>query len=145
MNFLKQLLTNTLSEKVITSSGTHIEYLGNGSFRAFVNGEEFQVFCPVEHGKWQGKLLVYTKDDIRVGFNDPAYQVIDRALDNIDPATLESSIKEAEEESEWPKVISKADEFTVEMDEDEKVSIKNKYEKTLVSMPYVIWTQLARS
>jgi len=145
MNFLKQLLTNTLSEKVITSSGTHIEYLGNGSFRAFVDGEEFQVFCPVEYGKWQGKLLVYTKDDIRVGFNDPAYQVIDRALDNIDPATLESSIKEAEEEAEWPKVISKADEFTVEMDEDEKVSIKNKYGKTLVSMPYVIWTQLARS
>jgi len=145
MNFLKQLISSTLTEKVITSSGTHVEYLGKGTFKAFVNGEEYHVFCPIENGEWQGKLLVYTKDDIRVGFNDPAYQEIDRALDSVDPATLEPSIREAEEESEWPKVISKADEFTVEMDEDEQVSIKNKYGKALVTMPYVIWTQLARS
>lgn len=143
MDLLKHL--TTLNEKVISSSGTHVEYLGKGTFKAFVDGTEYSVFCPIEHGQWQGKLLVYTKDDIRVGFNDPAYQAIDRALDAVDPSTLEPAIKEAEEESEWPKLISKADEFRVEMDEDEKVSIKNKYGKTLVSMPYVIWTQLARS
>ncbi len=54
-----------------------------------------------------------------------------------------SAIKE-EEDSEFPKVIAKADEFRVELDGDEQVHLLDGEDTVRVSMPYVIWKQLTR-
>lgn len=44
----------------------------------------------------------------------------------------------------WPKLIAHADEFRVEMDEDEQVHILDGEGAVRVSMPLVIWKQLCR-
>lgn len=54
-------------------------------------------------------------------------------------------LNEAEEESEWPKVIAKADEYRVEVDEDEQVSLLDGKDTVKVTMPLVIWKQLIRN
>lgn len=51
---------------------------------------------------------------------------------------------EAEEDDNWPKLISHADEFRVEMDKDEQVHLLDGEGKIRVSMPLVIWKQLCR-
>jgi hypothetical protein len=53
-------------------------------------------------------------------------------------------VSEADEEDEWPKTISKAGGYTVEIDENEQVYFKAKGDRVLAKMPYVIWTQLTR-
>jgi hypothetical protein len=56
----------------------------------------------------------------------------------------EEALKEDSGDSEWPKVIAKADEFRVELDEDEQVHLKDGEGNIRVSMPLVIWKQLSR-
>ena len=53
-------------------------------------------------------------------------------------------LEAAEEESEWPKTIAKADEFKVQIDEDEQVSLLDGEESVRVTMPLVIWKRLCR-
>lgn len=54
------------------------------------------------------------------------------------------ALSEAGEEDEWPKTISKAAGYVVEIDENEQVYFKTKGGRVLAKMPYVIWTQLTR-
>lgn len=51
--------------------------------------------------------------------------------------------EDSEKDENWPKQIGKAAEFTVEVDENEQVSILDKNQVKL-TMPYVIWKQLIR-
>lgn len=44
-----------------------------------------------------------------------------------------------------PKVIAKADEYRVELDDDEQVHLLNGHSRILVSMPLVVWKQLCRA
>ena len=53
-------------------------------------------------------------------------------------------VKEDEGADNWPKQIAAAGEFTVELDEDEKVTLM-KRNQAVVSMPLVIWKQLTRA
>lgn len=54
-------------------------------------------------------------------------------------------VMEAEEEDgEWPKTIAKADEYKIELDEDEQVSLLDGEGTVKVTMPLVIWKQLCR-
>jgi hypothetical protein len=57
---------------------------------------------------------------------------------------LKSRLQEAEEDDNWPKLISRADEFRVEMDKDEQVHLLDGEGTIRVSMPLVIWKQLCR-
>jgi hypothetical protein len=49
-----------------------------------------------------------------------------------------------DDNEEWPKLVSKADNYRVEIDENEQIYLKTRSGKVLVKMPYVIWTQLTR-
>ena len=49
-----------------------------------------------------------------------------------------------ETDDNWPKLISAADEFRVEVDEDEQVSILDGEHTVRLTMPLVIWKQLTR-
>lgn len=53
-------------------------------------------------------------------------------------------INEEEDSGDWPKIIAKADEFRVEVDADEQVHLLDGEDTVRVSMPLVIWKQLAR-
>lgn len=55
-----------------------------------------------------------------------------------------SSINEGEEKPEFPKVIAKADEFRVELDEKDDVAILDGEEKIRLTMPLVVWKSLIR-
>lgn len=48
------------------------------------------------------------------------------------------------EDNEFPKVIAKADQYKVELDEDEQIHLLDGEGTVLVSMPEVIWNQLKR-
>jgi len=53
-------------------------------------------------------------------------------------------VKEDEAEGNWPKKLGAAGEFSVEVDEDEQVTLLKRNNK-IVSMPLVIWKQLIRA
>jgi len=44
-----------------------------------------------------------------------------------------------------PTVLSQAGAFTVELDNNEQITIRDNHRTALVRMPYVIWKQLCRS
>lgn len=56
---------------------------------------------------------------------------------------LHANLSEAAD-GNWPKLIAHADEFRVEMDEDEQVHILDGEGAVRVSMPLIIWKQLCR-
>ena len=87
------------------------------------------------HDLETAKLLRMSLDNAPVG--SPAAlqrKVLDRRLKE----------DEAEDAAEEPKVIAKADEFRVELDADEQVSLIDGEGTVRVSMPLVIWKQLCR-
>lgn len=54
-------------------------------------------------------------------------------------------LTEAEQtDSNWPKLIAHADEFRVEMDENEQISLLDGEGTVRVTMPFIIWKQLCR-
>lgn len=55
----------------------------------------------------------------------------------------EEALKEGADDSEWPKLIAQAGDFSVELDEDDKITM---YERNtaIANMPLVIWKQLSR-
>lgn len=56
-----------------------------------------------------------------------------------------ASINESgETDSNWPKLIAHADEFRVELDEDEQCHLLDGEGSIRVSMPFIIWKQLCR-
>lgn len=61
----------------------------------------------------------------------------------------DEEIKEAEDvdkdETDYPKQIGKADEFTVMLDEDEQVHILDGEQSVRLSMPLITWKRLKRS
>jgi hypothetical protein len=54
------------------------------------------------------------------------------------------ALKEDEADDNWPKLIGKAGDFSLEVDENEKVTLLKNHQE-IVSMPLVIWKQLARA
>jgi hypothetical protein len=93
---LKPFQIRTIKEAVVHSKGIHIDYKGHGDFEVMLDGEKYEVYCPIDvrgdHGddsEWAGKFQV-TKDGIRLSFTDPAYKIIDEAFDKLDPVELAS-------------------------------------------------------
>ena len=62
---------------------------------------------------------------------------------NAPPAPADQGAPEEDKPAE-PKVIAKADQYKVELDDDEQVHLMDGEETILVSMPLVIWKQLMR-
>jgi len=48
-------------------------------------------------------------------------------------------------DSDFPKVVGKAGDFIIELNENEQIAIKNTSGKVLLTMPNEIWKQLKRS
>lgn len=81
-------------------------------------------------------------DSVVVGIpNDELVELIKPFFSKADHV---DHIKEDVSDSEFPKVIAKADEFRVELDEDDQVHLLDGADKVTVSMPFVIWKQLTR-
>lgn len=73
---------------------------------------------------------------------------IEEYIDALEPEGWrdDNEIVEAEdpEDTNFPKLIAHADEFRVELDEDEQVNLLDGEGTVRVTMPLVIWKQLTR-
>jgi hypothetical protein len=104
-------------------------------------------------GTWSAKLSNGTSWDGFPNKDEAVEQITDDMNLNEDDAAYASSPegadgeKKPEEEEEKPKtkVIAKADEYTVEQDEDEQIHIIDGEGIIRLSMPLIIWNQLKRS
>lgn len=91
---LKPFQIRTIKEAVVHSKGIHVDYKGKGDFEVTLDGEKYDVYCPLtikgDHGddsEWAGKFVV-TKDGIRLPFTHEAFQAIDKAFDEINPVDI---------------------------------------------------------
>lgn len=86
-----ELLGSAVCEMMVHSSGIHINYLGHGDFEVIMDGEEYEVYCPIsrygDEIQWAGKFIV-KKDGIRLPFTDEAFDRIDREFDKLDPKEI---------------------------------------------------------
>jgi len=80
----------TVKEAMVHSKGIHIDYKGHGNFEVLLDGEKYEVYCPInikgdheDDSEWAGKFQV-TKDGIRVPFTADDYEQIDKAFDELD-------------------------------------------------------------
>ncbi len=91
---LKPFQIRTIKEAVVHSKGIHIDYKGHGDFEVMLDGEKYEVYCPIDvrgdHGdnsQWAGKFEV-KKDGIRLPFTSEEFSKIDHAFDELDPVEI---------------------------------------------------------
>ena len=91
---LKPFQIRTIKEAVVHSKGIHIDYRGHGNFEVMLDGEKYEVYCPIDvrgdHGddvQWAGKFEL-KKDGIRLPFNSEEFYQINLAFDKLDPAEI---------------------------------------------------------
>lgn len=145
MKLMQQLVSLTLAENLKLPKGITVVPCKDN-----VHPDIFKdCYSVMKKGKEVG--FVYRADDSDSNWaavltkSDLSWDFIDSKEDAIEQVLQQLGLMEAEEnDGNWPKLLSQADEFRVEIDENEQVHLLDGEQTVRVSMPYVIWKQLCR-
>lgn len=118
---LMSIIDDAIKNTKLTNNGSYED-----AVKEIVKYARFNDYNDVTAGCSDAELETYVKDgftkDEHAGLNEDAEQ----------------------DEPTKPKIIAKADEFRVELDDEEQVHLIDGEETIRVSMPLVIWKELKR-